>query len=129
MVHVDPFHASARGIVPLFGPSIWPTASHEVAVLHETALRLLLTGPGVGCAAQEVPFHIATFSPVGPSPTTSQKLADRTRRTRHWEILSRPYQPTTTNARDPPLTAAPGRCERRSTIALPRSRCNRRAGQ
>jgi hypothetical protein len=47
MVHVDPFHASARGTGSSFGPGVWPTASQELAVLHETALKLLLAGPGV----------------------------------------------------------------------------------
>ena len=53
-----------------------PTASHESAAVHQIPLRKALTGPGVAWAVQEVPFHAAALSPVGPEPTTSQELAE-----------------------------------------------------
>src|ERR1700722_14325146 len=77
MVHADPFQASASGVGLPLEPGVWPAASPEVGAVQETELRLLLTDPGVVCATQEVPFHAAAFSPVGPSPTASQNVADR----------------------------------------------------
>ena len=47
MVHVDPFQPSASGVGLPFEPGLWPAASHEVGVVQETELRLLLTDPGV----------------------------------------------------------------------------------
>jgi hypothetical protein len=54
-----------------------PTASQESVAVHQTAVGEALTPPLVGCSDQEVPSHIAAFSPGGPPPTASQKLADR----------------------------------------------------
>jgi hypothetical protein len=69
--HVDPFHASARVREPAL-----PTASHALAAEHETALRTSLGPSAVGWGVQVLAFHTAAFSPDGPPPTASQKLAE-----------------------------------------------------
>ncbi len=57
--------------------SVGCPASHWDLGVHETELKLALAGPGVAWSAHEVPFHTAAFWPEGPSPTASQKSADR----------------------------------------------------
>src|SRR5215813_7857771 len=76
VVQALPFHISANVTSWNALLAELPTASHESAAAHETALRKELVGPGVGCADQEVPFHAAAFSPDGPEPTASQELAE-----------------------------------------------------
>lgn len=76
MVHAEPSHDSASVITWSFS-TFWPTASQELTVVHETELKAAVFGPGVAWLAHEVPFHTAAFWPEAPSPTASQKSADR----------------------------------------------------
>ena len=75
-VQADPFHDSAT--VPSWSllPGVSPTASQEVAVVHETAFMEVLTVPATVSVVHEVPFHCAASEPSSPPPTTLQKAAD-----------------------------------------------------
>jgi hypothetical protein len=62
MIHMVPFHCSAKGTtVPLLSVAAdEPTAVHAVGVVHETAVRLAAVGPtglGVDTTDQVLPSH------------------------------------------------------------------------
>src|SRR5260221_11107619 len=76
IAHAVPFHPSANVASWTALLAELPTASHESTAVHETAFRKALTGPGMGWAVQEVPFHTAALAPDGPEPTASQKFAE-----------------------------------------------------
>jgi hypothetical protein len=93
VVQALPFHTSANVTSWNTLLAELPTASHESAAAHETAVRKELAGPGVGCAVQVVPFSDGTAcmrhdlpfhrsaaagpgAPGLPPPHASQNVAD-----------------------------------------------------
>ena len=69
-VHTVPFHISANGTVP-DAPKYWPTASQNVAEVHDTWCRVAESEPagkGTDCDAQEVPSHVSAMMPEVEMP-------------------------------------------------------------
>lgn len=75
-VQLVPFHDSTRVRKPR-PPVLYPTASHWVVLVHETAWRPLPSGPGlgVGVTVQADPFQLSANDPAASDPTVMQKVA------------------------------------------------------
>jgi hypothetical protein len=72
-VHLPPSQRSAKRLSAEWAGCAFPTAVHAIAELHDTPLRRLYGGVGVGMTVQVLPFHRSANAALWVSPALSVK--------------------------------------------------------